>query len=214
MVEVCFHSQVDRHHALVLSLNSSSSGESMNTALHIPGTAIPYTIQEQLVVDARASRIEMFQAVPWQLFTTHDFTRSISHNRVDAEWTDYLEAVRAVHRDTIGLLWSKEQVFAQNAAHRVAPHFHCLWVSNKSLDPGLLRSEWIKRAGTSGRPIDIRSCDGGPQVISYLLKLSENPNCDWQLTASVEFFMGVTVELSNSQARRRCARFMERQARQ
>ena len=40
----------------------------MNTI--IPHTELPYTDQEQLRLNARSSRIEYFNKIPWQYFTT------------------------------------------------------------------------------------------------------------------------------------------------
>lgn len=111
----------------------------------------------------------MFQKIPWQVFSTHKVTRPMGVDRQRALFPEYFDAVRDAHRDTIGLLWSAEEVRAQNVRYRTAPNFHCLWISNKPLSEDLLRSEWLKRAGTSGKLFDIQPCDGNPSVIEYLL---------------------------------------------
>ena len=67
-----------------------------------------------------------------------------------------------------------------------------------------------RRAGTSGRPIDIRRCDGSPTVISYLLKLAEHPDCHWEFSPSLQLFMPGLADMSTSQGRRRYRRFLAR----
>lgn len=178
--------------------------------LTIPGTDISYTPGELLRLESKAELVRFFQDVRWDLFTTHTFTRPVGRMNQYALWQEYLDCIKAAHRDTIGLLWSVEEIRSYNAVHRLAPNYHCLWVSNKPIDEGLISGEWMRRAGTSGRPIDIQRCDGSPGVISYLLKLADHPDCHWEFSPSLQLFMRDPVDLSTSQGRRRNRRFLAR----
>ena len=171
---------------------------------------IPYTPEELLIVLSRDERLRYFHSIPWTLFTTHDVTRPLGLTAKYALWPDYLDDVRSHYRDTIGLLWSIEQQLYGHAAYRIAPHWHCMWVSNKPLDPVFLEAEWMKRAGTSGKPFDCQTWDGDPKAIEYLLKWADRPDCDWGFTPNLEMFMPAPVDLSTSQARRRYARHVAR----
>lgn len=174
---------------------------------YIPGTDIPYTPAEQLTIQAREETVAMLQEIPWQLFTTHTITRPMGLDRSYSVWNDYLDEVKAEHRDTVGLLSCREHDPAQG----LSPHYHCLWVSNKPLSEELISSQWLERAGTSGKPVDIQPCDGNPKVVEYLLKLADNPYCDWQVSPSVELFRpGHPVTMDTSQDRRRYHRFVSR----
>ena len=176
----------------------------------IPGTDILYTAAERRVLTLRKERVEYFQSVPWDLFTTHTVTRKVGVNTQYSLWAEYLDRVRSTHRDTIGMLWAQEEVRSDNPLHRLAPHWHCLWVSPKPLDQQFLRSQWMDLAGTSGKPIDIEGCDGNSRVIGYLLKLADHPDSHWECTPNLELLMPGGPDLSSSQARRRYARFLKR----
>lgn len=176
------------------------------SVLNIPGTDIPYTPAEQLIVESREERVKLFQEIPWQLFTTNTITRPLGLASHYSIWSDYLDGVKSEHRDTVGLLWCREH----NPSWDMDLHYHCLWVSNKPVSGELVRSQWLGRAGTSGKPVDIKPCDGNPRVIEYLLKLSDNPYCDWQVSENLELFRPCPVPMDTSQARRRYGRFISR----
>ncbi len=176
----------------------------------IPGTDIPYTAGERLILDARDEQIRMLHSIPWQWFSTHTINRPMSRLELDTIWPRYLRAANAEHRDTIGLAWSLEEVRANNPCFSLAPHYHCFWVSNKPLDQGLLRNRWMALAGTGNNPVQIEQYDGNPKALKYLLKLSNHPDSDWGLSSNIELFRPTPVTLSTAQARRRYLRFLDR----
>jgi hypothetical protein len=100
---------------------------------NVPGTEIPYTPAERLVVESAQERARMFHEVPWNLFTTHTFTKPTGDLGYHSVWPEYLDTVRAAHRDTIGLLWCQEEVRAKDSLYRLAPHYHALWVTTRQL---------------------------------------------------------------------------------
>jgi hypothetical protein len=59
----------------------------------IPHTEIPYTGQEQLLLNARSTRTTYFTKIPWQYFTTHFITRPSSDDHRRGIWYEYLKRV-------------------------------------------------------------------------------------------------------------------------
>ncbi len=74
----------------------------MNTL--IPHTQLPYSSQEQLLLDARSARTAYFTRIPWQYFSTHFITRPSSDAHHRGIWYEYLNRVRELHRDTLAYL--------------------------------------------------------------------------------------------------------------
>jgi hypothetical protein len=179
--------------------------------LTVPGTTIPYSAAERIRVLAQAERVQFFSTIPWQLFTTHTITRPLSLGARRLLFPQYLNTIRSLHRDTVGCLWSAELALGDPLT-RVDLHSHCLWVSNKPLDPKMLHREWLKLAGTSGRPFVWQSWDGSPRAIEYALKWADRPDCDWDFTPNLELFMPAPPIPANSQERRRLKSYLERKA--
>ena len=67
--------------------------------LTIPGTDVPYTPGELLRLESKLELIKLFQAIRWNLFTTHTFTRPVGRMNQYALWQDYLDCVKAAHRE-------------------------------------------------------------------------------------------------------------------
>jgi hypothetical protein len=180
----------------------------MNTL--IPNTQIPHTNQEQLLLNSRSSRVEYF-SLPWQLFSTHFITnQNTSSERRRSLWPEYLDRVRALHRDTIVYLWSEESRTAHDDLYRVPVHFHALWLSNRPLDTRMLSTEWKSLAGVGGKPIEIEPYNSSGDALAYVLKLADREDCRWDFSNNLSLFLPETVDLSNAQCRRRYRRHLAR----
>src|ERR1700694_1956208 len=144
----------------------------MNTL--IPYTQISYTNQEQLLLNTRASRLEYFTTFPCQLFSTHFITNpNASSERRRSLWHEYLNRVRALHRDTLAYLWAEERRAAHGDLYQVPIHFHALWRSNRPLDIRMLATEWKSLAGVGGKPIAIEPYNSSGDALAYVLKLAD-----------------------------------------
>ena len=181
----------------------------MNTL--IPYTQISYTNQEQLLLNSRASRLEYFTTIPWQLFSTHFITTpNASSERRRFLWHDYLNRVRALHRDTLAYLWSEERRIAHDDLYRVPVHFHALWLSNRPLDTRMFASEWIALAGNGGNPIAIEPYNSSGDALAYVLKLADRDDCHWDFSNNLSLFFPESADFPNAQNRRRYRRHLAR----
>jgi hypothetical protein len=181
----------------------------MNT--FIPYTQISYTNQEQSLLNTRASRLEYFTTIPWQLFSTHFITNpNASSERRRSLWPEYLDRVRTLHRDTLAYLWSEERRSAYGDLYQVPIHFHALWFSHRQLDTSMLATEWIALAGSGGNPIAIEPYNSSGDALAYVLKLADRDDCHWDFSNNLSLFLPESVDFSNAQCRRRYRRHLAR----
>jgi hypothetical protein len=176
----------------------------------IPQTQLPYTNQEQLLLNARSSRNEYFAKIPWQYFTTHFVTRPCSDTHHRGIWHEYLNRVRVFHRDTLAYLWSEESRTARGDLYQVPVHFHALWFSHHPLDTHMLAKEWSALAGIGGRPIAIEPYNPSGEALAYVLKLADRSHCHWDFSNNLFLFLPEAVDLSTAQGRRRYRRHLAR----
>ena len=180
----------------------------MNTL--ILNTQIPYTTQEQLLLNARSARLEYFSRIPWQYFTTHFITRpSADAHRRDI-WHEYINRVCTLHRDTLAYLWSEESRNAHGDLYQIPVHFHALWFSHRPLDTRMMATQWKALAGTGGKPIAIEHYDPSGGALAYVLKLADRSDCHWEFSNNLSLFSSESVDVSNAQARRRYRRHLAR----
>jgi hypothetical protein len=181
----------------------------MNTL--IPYTQISYTNQEQSLLNTRASRLEYFTTIPWQLFSTHFITTpNASSERRRSLWPEYLNRVRALHRDSLAYLWSDERRTAHGDLYQVPIHFHALWFSNRPLDTRMLTTEWQSLAGVGGKPIEIEPYNSSGDALAYVLKLADRDDCHREFSNNLSLFLPENGDFSNAQNRRRHRRHLAR----
>jgi hypothetical protein len=180
----------------------------MNTL--IPHTHLPYTNQEQLLLDAKSTRTEYFTRVAWQYFTTHFITRPSSDAHRRELWREYVSQVRTLHRDTLAYLWSEESRTAHGDCYQVPVHFHALWLSHRQLDTLMMATEWKALAGNGGRPFEIEPYNSSGDGLAYVLKLADCSDCHWEFSNNLSLFFPESVDLSNAQCRRRYRRHLAR----
>jgi hypothetical protein len=176
----------------------------------IPNTTLPYTSQEQLLLDSKYARTTYFTRIPWQYFTTHFITRPNADSQRRGIWYEYLNRVRDLHRDTLAYLWSEESRAAHGDLYQVPVHFHALWFSHCQLDTHMLATEWSTLAGTGGKPIDIELYNPSGGGLAYVLKLADRSDCHWEFSNNLSLFLRDSVDLSTSQGRRRHRRHLAR----
>ena len=180
----------------------------MNTL--IPDTQLPYTSQEQLLLNARSTRLEYFSRIQWQYFTTHFITRPSTTSQRGGIWQDYLTRVRAVHRDTLAYLWSEESRTAHGDLYQIPVHFHALWFSHRQLDTRMMATEWKALAGNGGKPFKLEPYNSGEAGLAYVLKLADRSDCHWEFSNNLSLFFPESIDLSNAQSRRRHRRHLAR----
>jgi hypothetical protein len=180
----------------------------MNTL--IPNTQIPYTNQEQLLLNARSARPECFSRVQWQYFTAHFITRPSTNAHHRSIWHEYLNRVRELHRDTLVYLWAEESRSAHGDLYQIPVHFHALCFSHRKLNTHLMATEWKALAGYGGRPIDIEPYDPSGDALAYVLKLADRDDCHWEFSNNLSLFFPERIDLSTSQSRRRYRRHLAR----
>jgi hypothetical protein len=183
-----------------------------SSTLLIPSTGIPYTLQEQSILNARTARISHFSQVPWQYLSTHTFTRPVGQQdeyplRL---WKDYIDEIGDYHRDTIGYLWSMERRDPHDEYGLIRPHFHALWVSPHPLDTRMMEDSWKHVAGNGGNPVLIAPFDETEAGLEYVLKVADHPDCSWDFSSNLSFFMPCPPDVSTAQARRRLRRHQSR----
>jgi hypothetical protein len=183
----------------------------MNDLIH--NTTLPYTNQEQLLLDSKYARTTYFTRIPWQYFTTHFITRPSSDAHRRGIWHEYLTRVRTSHRDTLAYLWSEESRTAHGDLYQLPVHFHALWFSNRQLDTRMMATEWKALAGTGGKPVDIEPYDSSGNGLAYVLKLADRDDCHWEFSNNLSLFFPESVDLSTAQSRRRYKRHMARASR-
>lgn len=178
----------------------------------ISSTGLPYTHQEQAILNARTSRIAHFSQIPWKYFAAYTISRPIGQ-RDDYPlqlWGDYIDQIGAHHRDTIGHLWSMERRRQHGDYSAIRPHFHALWVSPSSLDTRMMEAAWKAVAGNGGNPVHIEPFNRTDSGLQYVLKMAGHPDCHWDFSPNLSFFMPGPVDVSSAQARRRLHRHLSR----
>jgi len=176
----------------------------------IPDTELPYTSQEQLLLDARSARTTYFTKIHWQHFTTHFITQPSADAHRRGIWHEYLNRVRALHRDTLAYLWSEESRIAHGDLYQIPVHFHALWFSHRQLDARMLATEWKALAGDGGKPIEIEPYNPSGGGLAYVLKLADRSDCHWDFSDNLSLFLPESIDLSTSQSRRRYRRHLAR----
>lgn len=180
--------------------------------LLIPSTRIPYTGQEQSILNARTARINHFSQVPWRYFSTHTFSRPVGPQEEYPLqlWNDYIDEIGDHHRDTIGYLWSMERRDPHGEYGLIRPHFHALWVSPRPLDARMMEDSWKHVAGSGGNPVLIEPFEETDAGLEYVLKVADHPDCSWDFSPNLSFFAPGPVDVSTAQARRRLRRHQSR----
>jgi len=177
----------------------------------IPHTQISHTNQEQSLLNTRASRLEYFATIPWQLFSTHFITNpNASSERRRSLWPEYLDRVRTLHRDTLAYLWSEERRTAHGDLYQVPIHFHALWFSHRQLDTRMLSTERIALAGSGGNPIAIEPYNSSGDALADVLKLADRDDCHWDFSNNLSLLLPESADLTNAQNRRRYRRHLAR----
>ncbi len=175
----------------------------------VPDTELPYTNEEQLLLNARSARLEYFSRIQWQYFTTHFITRPSTTSQRRGIWQDYLTRVRALHRDTLAYLWSEESRTAHRDLYQVPVHFHALWFSHRPVDTRMMATEWKALAGFGGKPIAIEPYNPSGDALAYVLKLADRSDCHWDFSNNLSLFLP-EPDLSTAQSRRRYRRHLDR----
>jgi hypothetical protein len=176
----------------------------------INNTQLMYTNQEQLLLNARSARPEYFTRIQWQYFTTHFITRPSTNAHRRSIWHEYLDRIRALHRDTLAYLWAEESRSAHGDQYRIPVHFHALWSSHRQLDTSMMATQWQALAGNGGRPFDIKPYNPSGEALAYILKLADRSDCHWDFSNNLSLFLPEPVDLSTCQGRRRYKRHLAR----
>jgi hypothetical protein len=163
-----------------------------------------------LILNARSTRITYFTKIPWQYFSTHFITRPSFDAQRRSIWSEYLDRVHDLHRDTLAYLWSEGSRSAHADSYQVPVHFHALWFSNRQLDTDMMVTEWKALAGTGGKPINIQPYNSSGDGLAYVLKLADRDDCHWEFSDNLSLFFPESVDLSNAQGRRRYNRHLAR----